>query len=621
MSRVKEKVNKQIKKARTRSYVARDYDSFRAELYDYAKSYFGDRIKDFSEASVGGLFLDMAAMVGDTMSFYLDHQFNELNWETAVEVDNIQRHLRQAGVKQHGASPAVVSVTFTAFVPAVLENGEYVPRAELLPSIGESTIVSGGGVTFITVNDLHMWEKNRNGNLIAKSAVFETDDESNPSIFEVSREVICMSGKESTETFNIPDIHRPFRKIQLARAGVTEIVSVIDAAGNEYYEVESLAQDTVFRGIINLDDDYDVVEKNLEIIPAPYRFLCMHNLKTKTTKLQFGGGDADSLDDDIIPDPSDLSLPLYGKSVFSRFSIDPKSMLETQTLGIAPKNTTISIRYRYGGGSNHNVESGRVRRITKLHITWPMIETASEDDLKDMRQLKSRLKVTNDFPAVGGAPSPDIEDLRAQIPAVRSMQNRIVSKEDLLARIYTLPAKFGRVFRAGIHQNPNNPLAAELFVICRDNRGRLTVSSDTLKRNLKTYLNEFRLISDAIELLDAQVINFKVNFDIVVDPKFNKVMVIQTVIAKLQKILDIKMFQIDQPIIVVDLVNTIINTPGVLTLTKVDIQTRRGLVEDRVYSGVSFDIPANTTKGLVVGPPGSIFELRYPKHDIVGNAS
>jgi len=621
MSRVKEKVKKQIKKTRTRSYVARDYDSFRAELYDYAKAYFGDRIKDFSEASVGGLFLDMAAMVGDTMSFYLDHQFNELNWETAVEIDNIQRHLRQAGVRQHGASPAVVTVTMTAHVPAILEDGEYRPRLELLPTIGEGTIVSGGGVTFLTVEDLMMWEEDRTGSLIAKSAVFESDDSGNPSVFEVSRDIICISGKEASETFNIPDIHKPFRKITLARAGITEVLSIIDAAGNEYYEVESLSQDTVFRGIINLDDDYDVVENNLEIVPAPHRFIVLPDLKTKLTKIQFGGGDADSLDDDIIPDPSDLSLPLYGKTMFSRFSIDPKSMLETQTLGISPKNTMLTIRYRYGGGKKHNVEPTQIRRISKLHITWPLLEDADADDLKVMRQIKSKLKVSNFLAASGGAPAPDIEDLRAQIPAVRSMQSRIVSKEDLLARLYTLPSKFGRVFRAGIHQNPNNPLAAELFIICQDRRGQLTVSSDTLKRNLKTYLNEFRLISDAIEILDAQVINFKVNFDVVVDPKFNKVMVVQKIIAKLAKLLEIKMFQIDQPIIMVDLMNAIINTAGVLTLTNINVTTMRGIIEDRVYSGTSFDVDANTTKGLIIGPPGSIFELRYPTHDIIGNAS
>ena len=621
MSRVKQKINNQIKKNRNRSYVARDFDSFRAELYDYAKSYFGDRIRDFSEASVGGLFLDMAAMVGDTMSFYLDHQFNELNWETAVETKNIQRHLRAAGVKQYGVSPAVVSVKFTAFVPSNLEDGEYVPHQGLLPTIGEGTIVGGGGVTFVTVEDLYMWEKDRNGSLIASSAVSESDENGNPLIFEVEREVVCISGKEATESFNITGPHKPFRRISLARQSITEILQVTDSDGNEYYEVESLSQDTVFRGIVNLDDDYELVEKNLEIVPAPYRFIVVPNVATKTTKLQFGGGDADSLDDDIIPDPSDLSLPLYGKTMFSRFSIDPSSMLETQTLGMAPKNTTLTIRYRYGGGINHNVMPGRIRSIPTLHVKWPMLENPSPEEIVEMNLMKTKLRVTNEHPGAGGAPAPDIEELRAQIPAVKSMQSRVVSKEDLLARIYTLPSKFGRVFRAGIHQNPNNPLAAELYVVCRDKKRNLCTAPDTLKKNLRTYLNEFRLISDAIEILDAQIINFRVDFDVVVNPKYNKIMVVQQIIAKLKSALDIKMFQIDQPIILVDLMNLIINTDGVLTMTSINVTTLRGVVEDRLYSGMSFDVDSNTAKGLIVGPPGSIFEMRYPKYDIIGNAS
>jgi len=621
MSRVKQKINNQIKKNRNRSYIARDFDSFRAELYDYAKSYFGDKIRDFSEASVGGLFLDMAAMVGDTMSFYLDHQFNELNWETAVETKNIHRHLRAAGVRQRGVSPAVVTVKFTAFVPSRIEDGEYVPHQGLLPTIGEGTVVAGGGVTFVTVEDLFMWEKDRTGNLIAGSTVFESDENGNPSIFEVQREVVCISGKEATETFNITGGHKPFRKISLARQSVTEILQVTDSGGNEYYQVESLSQDTVFRGIVNMDDDYELVESNLEIVPAPYRFIVLPNVTTKTTKLQFGGGDADSLDDDIIPDPSDLSLPLYGKTMFSRFSIDPSSMLETQTLGMAPKNTTLKIRYRFGGGLNHNVQPGRIRSVTTLHIQWPMLENPSPEELVDMRTMKTKLKVTNEYAAAGGAAAPDIEDLRAQIPAVRSMQSRIVSKEDLLARLYTMPSSFGRVFRAGIHQNPNNPLAAELYITCQDRKRQLCTAPDSLKKNLRTYLNEFRLISDAIEILDAQIINFRVDFDVVVNPKYNKIMVIQQIIAKLKAALDIKMFQIDQPIILVDLMNIIINTDGVLTMTSINVTTMRGVIEDRLYSGMSFDVDSNTAKGLIVGPPGSIFELRYPKYDIVGNAS
>jgi len=621
MSRIKEKINKQIKKSRNRTYLARDFGSFRAELYDYARTYFGDKIQDFGEASVGGLLLDMAAMVGDSMSFYLDHQFNELNWETAVETVNIQRHLSQAGVTQYGSSPAVVTITFTIKVPASSVNGEASPDVRILPTIGAGTVVSGGAVTFMTVDDIVFSNIDRTGLLTSRVSVNEVDENGNPINFLVANEVIAISGKETKESYSIPDRHLPFREISLSQQSVTEILSVTDSDGNEYYEVESLAQDTVFRGILNVDENDNLVEQNLEVVPAPYRFRKKGDVRTMATTLQFGGGDAAALDDDIVPDPSDMSLPLYGKTVFSRFSIDPKAMLETQTLGISPKGTTIYIKYRYGGGLAHNVVSNTINSIAKLHLTWPAADFNDAELLPSMRSVKNSLVVTNEYPAAGGMRAPDIEDLRAQIPALRAMQSRIVSKEDLLARIYTLPAKFGRVFRAGMRKNPNNPLAAELYIICLDASSKLAVAPDALKKNLRVYLNEFRLISDAIDILDARVINFKVDFDIVVDPKFNKIQVVQTIIAKLSKLLKLKNFQIDQPLILVDLMNSIINTTGLLTMTDINVQTVRGVNDERVYSNISFNMDNHTIKGLIIGPPGSIFELRYPAYDITGTAS
>lgn len=621
MERVKEKVNKQIKKVRKRSYLARDFDSFKAELFDYAKTYFGDSISDFSEASVGGLFLDMAAMVGDTMSFYLDHQFNELNWETAVESKNIINHLRMAGVKQTGVSAAVVDVTFSFITPAKITNGEYVPDITLLPTIGEGTEVRAGATTFTTTEDLYAWETDRTGALNAKVTTHESDDAGNPTRFLVEKNVICISGRIGTQTFRVGSVHEPFRKIVLGQQAITEVISVMDTEGNEYYEVESLTQDTVFKGILNLDEDQNLVHKNLEIVPATHRFIASTSPLTKLTTVQFGGGDADSIDDDIVPDPSDLSVPLYGKKTFARFSIDPKSMLTTQTLGISPKNTVITLKYRYGGGITHNVGPNTIRGINTLYITWPLITIPTPEQTVEMNFLRNSIKVINDFSAAGGADAPTIEQLRAQIPAVRSMQSRVVTKDDLLARVYTIPSDFGRVFRAGIRQNPNNPLAAELYVICQDRFKQLCIAPDALKKNLRKYLNEYRLISDAIEILDASVINLKVEFSIVVNPSFQKQSVIQEAIRKLQPILDLKMFQIDQPIIITDLMNSIINTPGVISITSLDINCMRGVVDERLYSDTSFNVTQNTAKGLIVAPPGSIFEIRYPDHDIIGNAT
>jgi hypothetical protein len=610
-------IKKRLRKKRVRTYLARDFDGFRADLLRYAKTYFPDKIADFSEASVGGLLLDMAAIIGDNMSFYLDHQFNELQWDTAVESKNIRRHIENSGIRILGSSPAAADVMFYIEVPSQVVSGIYGPKDSSLPTILEGTAVSGGGITFNLTEDIDFSEKDIHGAIKANFTVGASDASSKPQTYILSKSGVCVSGQETTESWDISNISVPFRKVSLGNTDVTEILSVEDREGNVYHEVESLAQDTAYKWVTNLGEDQELVKENLEVVPAPYRFIKQVNTSTRKTSIQFGAGDAESTDDDIIPDPSELSLPLYGKKSLSRFSLDPNKLLETQTLGISPRNTKLFVRYRHGGGLRHNVGASIINQIATLMIEWRVGSPTAEE----MNLCRATISCGNPEAASGGEMAPTLEELRKQIPSARQMQSRIVTKQDLLSRLYTLPAQFGRVFRAGIRSNPNNHLATQLFLISRDADKRLTFAPDALKKNLRLYLNEYRLISDAIDVLDAQVINYTVDFDIVVNPKANKSTVVQNVISNLQKVLKIDNFQIDQPIMLVDLINVIINSNDVLSLVDLSVRNIRGPVEGREYSGISLNFSASTYKGMIVGTPGSIFELRYPDQDIIGSAS
>jgi len=610
-------IKKKLKKERRRSYLARDFDSFRSDLLGYARTYFPDKIQDFSEASFGGLLLDMAAMVGDTMSFYLDHQFNELNPGTAVESQNIMRHLRSAGVKITGAAPAVANISVYLEVPSELSGLDYRPSYASLPVIlAGSVFAAKGGIKFNLVEDIDFAELTQAGTLVAKVKIATTNADGSPASYYLEKQGVCISGEEITQSFKIPNFHKAFRKITLLKENVSDVISVRDSSGNEYYEVDSLAQDVVFRAIPTANEESELVQENMELFPAPYRFTKKFSAQTRLTTLRFGGGDAETLDDDIIPDPSELALPLYGKKTMSRFSIDPNSLLKTQTLGIAPLNTTISITYRFGGGISHNVAAGGIRTIDKLNMIFrSRVDSAVADE------VRASVDVNNKSAASGGSPAPTLNDLKAQIPATRQLQSRVVTKQDMLSRIYTMPPNFGRVFRAGIRSNPNNPLASQLFVICRDANRQLVIAPDALKKNLRLYLNEFRLISDAFDILDAQVINFSIKFAVVTDPKANKNAVVQKCISRLKKVMTVENFQVDQPIMISDIVNIIINTDDVLGLTNLAINNVRGTVDDRTYSDISFNVEANMMKGMIVPPDGGIFELRYSDFDIVGSAS
>ena len=606
-------VKKQLKNVRQRNYLAKDFDSFRSDLLAHARMYFPDKIQDFTEASLGGLLLDMAAFVGDSMSFYLDHQFNELNWNTAIESRNVRKHLKNAGVKVRGAAPSVATVTFYLEVPAGTVNGQVVPEPTLLPAVQAQTSMSSkDGVFFTLTEDLDFAELDLDGNYLYTSVGVEQDGSGNFTSFVVSRDGVCLSGQRKEERISIPNSHKPFRRITLPDENITEIISVKDSSGNIYYEVDSLAQDTVFAAITNTTEDSDSVPAALEVIPAPYRFMSDYQYTTKLTKLRFGGGDGETLDNDIIPDPSDLALPLYGKKTFGRFVIDPNSMLQTQTLGIAPKNTKLTISYRFGGGLKHNVAAGTIRTVNTLYMTFPPTAGASHS-----QTVRASIDISNASPATGGDRAPTIDELRAQIPSSRAAQNRIVTKPDLIARIYTLPNKFGRVFRVGIRPNPTNSLASQIFIVGRNRKSKLVHCSDTLKKNLRKYLNEFRAVSDAFDILDARIISFGVKFEVVAHPSANKTQVAQSCIRNLRKILKTENFQIDMPIAMADIENTILNTEGVISMVSVEVFNRVGLIQEREYSDVSFNVGANTYQKMVVGPPGSMFEIKYPTEDIL----
>jgi len=611
-------IKKKIKKERIRNYLARDFGSFREELLQYARTYFPNKIQDFSEASFGGLLLDMAAMVGDTMSYYLDHQFNELNPQTAVENNNILRHLRNAGVKITGASPASVVVDFYVEVPAEKNiSGDFIVKRSALPVIMPGTLLeSANGTKFNLVETVDYSELKSNGEYKANIILSEVTETGDPATFIMILPGLCVSGEETIETFTFGVDHVPFRKVTMSTSNITDIIDVTDSNNNKYYQVESLSQDTVFKGVLNYSSDGSLVPYNLEIIPCPYRFVANFDPLTRLTTLHFGAGDAESLDNDIIPDPSKLALDLYGKTSFSRFSIDPNSLLETQTLGISPRNSTLRVSIRSGGGLSHNVPAESIRFVKTLKMDFRNSPSAN-----DAMFVRSSIDVKNLFPARGGDIAPTVDELRRRVTASRQMQSRVVSKQDMLARIYTLPSKFGRVFRAGIRDNPTNPLSSQIHIISRDESGNLAVSPDSLKLNLSEYLNEYRLISDAFDILDAQVINFTVKFGVITQPSANKVLVVDTVIKRLSNILTIENFQIDQPIMLDDIVNIIINTQDVISLVSLDVNAISGQQQGRVYSSNSFNFKNATKNRAVIGPIGSIFELKFPQFDIIGSAT
>jgi hypothetical protein len=333
-----------------------------------------------------------------------------------------------------------------------------------------------------------------------------------------------------------------------------------------------------------------------------------------TTILRFGSGRSDTYEDDIVPDPSDHALPLYGnKRSFARFSIDPNILLSSRTLGVSPINTEITVTYRHGGGFSHNVGPGQITEIIALVTKFNSAVTASKS-----LAIKRTMEVYNERSASGGTDRPTLDDMRTVALNYQGSQDRVVTKQDLLTRVYTMPAKFGRVYRISVSKNNFSQNTALLRVLTKDTEGKLTIPNDSLKQNIAKYINQYRLIGDSIDIIEGRIINYAIKFTITVKNTYLESNVLTSVLTKLKRFLATDNYQIDQPINMSDVSLLITSTDGVNSLTNLSVEARSGIFESREYSVVSWSVLASMKKGILHPPTGGMFELKFPNDDLKG---
>lgn len=593
----------ELEELRRRKLLAKDFDTFRVLLLDYARAYFPDRISDFSESSVGGLFLDFAAYVGDVLSFYLDHQFNELSADSAVEIQNIQNIFKTNGVKITGASPSSVDVNVFIKVPAKSVNSKIIPDPDALPIIrAGTTFTSKDDVDFILQSDIDF-----SSNFTQQIGNLNSDN--TPNTFVLSKSGRCISGRYVEEKLQVGSFSQ-FRTFTLTNTDITSINFVIDSNGNNYYEVNSLTEDTVFQNVNNISNPDELVSDSIKIIPAPYRYIVNTNLSNKKTTLTFGGGSANSFEDDVIPDPGDFAIKFYKSQTFPRNMINPNSFLNTKSLGIIDENVELTIGYTFGGGLSHNVSAKNINSVKILNIFFP-----KSPSQRIISFVRTSIEVINNQAASGGEDAPSIALLRNLLPQIKNSQNRVVTKSDLLARLYSMPSNFGKIFRAAINQNINY---TDVYIISRNSNNQLIKSPKELKNNLVKYLDSYRIISDAIKFSDAEIINIQLKFEITTEQQFNSQRVLQDVISVLRTKFDIKNQNIGQTINISEIFNLIFSVRGVLSVDKIKIENIFGIVDNRNYSDTFFEIEENKFGEIIIPPSNGIFELKFPDFDIIG---
>jgi hypothetical protein len=613
------KIQKYLKNKSKKQFTNKTYLDFRNDLLGYAREFYGDNILDFSETSLGGLFLDFAAIVGDSLVFYAEQQFNELDYETATNIQNINKHLKRANIKNNSSYPSSVEVTFSIEVEKDINSSEKDPKPYIthLPVIKKNTVMlSNNGIQFTLDEDVDFSSD-------YTQTIGELNEDETPFSLILTKKGLCTSGFTTTETVNFSsDLNEDyFLSYKLENSNVTKIISVSDNDLNEYHEVEYLNQGTVFSKIENDKSNY------ISIKPVPYRYVIERDYNSGEIFLRFGNGSGKSVKDNEFANVSDLIIPIKNKDTFGRVDLDPNMLLKTNSLGVSPIGKNLSITYKYGGGIIHNVAANSITEFLDTPIViFPIADDNVTESIKNI--IIESIEIDNEEPALGGAPAPTLDDLKASIPLAMNSQNRIITYDDLISRILTMPSDFGKIEKVVALDNPNSSFSKDLFVTCKDSEGFYVNASDAIKLNLAKYINEFRLISDNYNILDVPVYNFGIKATVKVAVGFDIETVIFDISTRIFENLRFDLLQIGQPINVNEIVRVINNTDGVVTL----ITDKRDIIVNKTEKDAFFDFDFNIERsyfnnvvdssvnyidGFIYPPRGGIFEMKYSSQDIL----
>tara|TARA_B110000211_G_scaffold52549_1_gene57973 strand:+ start:3279 stop:5252 length:1974 start_codon:yes stop_codon:yes gene_type:complete len=632
---------KSVKEVR---YLNKDFTSFKENLIEFTKIYFPKEYNDFNESSPGMMFIEMASYVGDVLSYYIDNQFKESLLAYAEEKRTVYNMAQSLGYKPTLATAASVDIDMFQTAPATTAgSGDgYTTNPDLnyaLTIKAGMEIKSDTDITFSTTEDCNF--KFSSSFDPMSVSIYESSGNT-PVTYLLKKTVRAISGNVATDFFTFNTAEK-YKRIALANSDVTEIISCTDSDGNSWYEVPFLAQDTVFEDMQNTvrnDDELftyaDQAPYLLKLLKTSRRFTTFIR-EDGRTELRFGAGTSDSPDEEIIPSPENVGSSLPGSPSFLNTAFDPSNFLKTKSYGQAPSNTQLTITYRYGGGINHNVRSNSVREIQASNISLPSAGLSS--DL--VSQTKNSLAVNNPLPAAGGRGIESVVEVKNNALAFFQAQARAVTKEDYITRVYALPAKYGNVAKVYIVQDTQldsssgansdsriiNPFALNLYTLGYDSGKRLSMVNQAVKENIQTYLTQFRMVTDAVNIKDAFIINIGVRFNLLTKSGYNKEEVVLKAIQKVKDFFNIDKWQIGQPIVLADLAYQLSLTDGVSAVVPPVDDNPNGLPvtivnffkESDGYSGNVYDIASATKNGIVYPSlDPSCFELKFANADIEG---
>ena len=586
-------------------YTSRDFNSIRDDLIDYAKRYYPNTFKDFSESGFGSMMVDSTAYIGDILSFYLDYSVNESFLDTAIEYENILKLGRQMGYRFNPSAASAGEATFYIIVPAASVGAG--PNSDYMPILQRGTELSSiDGIGFTLNEDVNFANPN---NEIVVARV--DSDTGTPTNFAIKAKGQVVSGKINSEQITVGEFQK-FLKLRLGGEDITEIVSVVDSDANEYFEVDYLSQDTIYKATLNRGDNNDITPNVVRPFVVPRRFVTERT--EENVFLQFGyGSEITDLETDSLVDPSKVVMKVHGKNYVTDATIDPGNFLKTDKFGVAPSNTTLAISYRVNGAENTNISANALVNVDAPIWDFQELSSLNNDSLAD---VISSLEVSNDEPITGDVTLPTVEELKTRIYNVFSAQNRAVTSEDYRSLCYAMPPQFGGVKRVAIVRDSNSLRRnLNIYVISEADDGTLIKSNTVIKQNLKQWLTQGKMISDTIDILDTKIINIGVDFTAIAALESNKFDVLSDAVTLLSDYYN-KKFEIGQPFYVSDIYSQLNKMRGIIDVTRVKIVQKTGAN----YSSEAIDIADlySSDGSYIAAPKNVIFEIKYPDADIKG---
>jgi hypothetical protein len=598
------------------SYLNKSFSDFKSNLVNYAKTYFPNTYNDFSESSPGNMFIEMASYVGDVMSFYIDTQVQENFLLYAKEKENLYALSYAFGYRPKASYASSTILDVYQLVPSQIIGGINSPNINTYGLIiPENTTVtsSSSGTKFITIDKVDFTDPN---------STEITFVDSNFYLFKKSVKVISAEIKTTSFTFGNP---QKYQSISINDSNILQILDVTDGNNNKWYEVPYLAQSSIFDAVANPSYNTDQVPYLLNLKRVPRRFVS-RILSDNTLQLEFGAGVSNSTDEQIIPTPDNIQLGLVPGISDLSDNYNKASIFFTKEYGLAPSNTSLQVRYLTGGGITSNVPSNDLTIIDTSGVVFKNGNPGGDLFTTVLQSVVS----TNPTPSIGGRGGDQVEEIRNNALFSYSAQNRAVTKDDYIIRALSLPSTYGNIAKVYITQDfersnvletsstTKNPLALDLYVLAYDSNKLLTIPSLTLKDNLVTYLNQYRMITDAINIKDAFYINIGINFDITVLSGYNNQDIITNCITMLKDHFNIEKWQINQPIMISEINSKLLQIQGVQSVVKMEIYNKQDNT-GVTYSQYGYDIPGATkNNNIYPSLDPSIFEVRYPNTDIQG---